>query len=43
LLKSSNNDPRFGLNVYELTEIKQTPPNPALFEPPSDYKLVSRD
>lgn len=43
LVKSSNNDPRFGLNVYELTNIDRTPPNPALFEPPSDYTLVSRE
>jgi hypothetical protein len=43
LLRSSNSDPRFGLNVYDLTNIEQSAPNPALFAPPSDYKLVSSD
>jgi hypothetical protein len=43
LIRSSNRDPRFGLNVYELTNIDQSAPNPALFTPPSDYKLVSAD
>jgi hypothetical protein len=37
LLKSSNSDPRFGVTTYELTEISQTPPDPALFQVPSDY------
>jgi hypothetical protein len=43
LVKSSNNDPRFGLNVYELTNIDQSAPSPSLFEPPSGYTLTSRD
>lgn len=42
LIKSINNDPRFGVNVYELTEIKQTAPAPSLFEPPPDYTLTIR-
>ena len=42
LVKSTNNDPRFGLNVYELTDIKQSAPDPSLFIPPSDYTLTSR-
>jgi hypothetical protein len=37
LVKSSNNDPRFGLNVYELTNIDRSAPDPSLFAPPSDY------
>jgi hypothetical protein len=37
LLKSSNSDPRFGLTTYELTNISQTPPDPALFQIPPDY------
>lgn len=43
LIKSINNDPRFGVNSYELTEIKQTSPDPALFVPPPDYTQVSRE
>jgi hypothetical protein len=37
LLKSSNSDPRFGVTTYELTDISQTPPDPVLFQVPSDY------
>jgi hypothetical protein len=37
LLKSSNSDPRFGVTTYELTQIVQAPPNPALFQVPADY------
>jgi hypothetical protein len=37
LLKSSNSDPRFGVTTYELTQIVQAPPNPALFQLPADY------
>jgi hypothetical protein len=37
LLKSSNSDPRFGVTTYELTEISQAPPDPALFQIPADY------
>ena len=43
LIKSVNTDPRFGVNTYELTDIKQTEPDPALFRPPADYTQVSRD
>jgi hypothetical protein len=42
LVKSINNDPRFGVNVYELTDIKQTAPAASLFEPPTDYTLIGR-
>jgi hypothetical protein len=42
LVKSTNTDPRFGTNVYELTDIKQSQPDPALFAPPSDYTLTTR-
>lgn len=37
LLKSSNSDPRFGVTTYELTDISQAPPDPALFQVPSGY------
>jgi len=42
LIKSINTDPRFGVNVYEFTDIKQTNPPESLFEPPSDYTFVKR-
>ena len=35
LIKSSNMDPRFGSTTYELSEINQSTPDPALFTPPS--------
>lgn len=37
LVKSVNNDPRFGVSTYELTNIAQTPPDPTLFQIPVDY------
>jgi len=37
LLKTVNSDPRFGTNTYELTNIVQGPPDPALFQIPADY------
>ena len=43
LIKSVNTDPRFGVNTYELTDIKQTEPDPALFKPPADYMQVTRE
>jgi hypothetical protein len=39
LVKSSNTDPRFGVTTYELTNITQAPPDPALFQVPADYAL----
>ena len=42
LVKSINTDPRFGVNMYELTDIKQTAPVESLFAPPSDYTLATR-
>ncbi|HVW10800.1 MAG TPA: hypothetical protein VHC90_19575 [Bryobacteraceae bacterium] len=43
LLKSVNTDPRFGVNTYELTDIKQAEPDTALFRPPADYTLVVKE
>lgn len=37
LVKSSNSDPRFGVTTYELTDIAQGAPDPALFQVPPDY------
>ncbi len=37
LLKTTNSDPRFGVNTYELTNIVQAPPDPALFQIPPGY------
>lgn len=37
LVKSSNSDPRFGVTTYELTNILQAPPDPALFQVPADF------
>ncbi len=42
LVKSTNTDPRFGVNMYELTDIKQSPPDVSLFAPPSDYTLTGK-
>jgi hypothetical protein len=43
LVRSSNNDPRFGLNTYELTSIEQGAPDPSLFQPPAGYMLTHRN
>jgi hypothetical protein len=37
LVKSSNSDPRFGVTTYELIDIVQGAPDPALFQVPPDY------
>ena len=39
LVKSTNNDPRFGVSSYELTNITQGAANGALFLVPADYTL----
>ena len=41
LVKSINNDPRFGVNTYELTDIDRSTPDPSLFLPPSDFTEVA--
>jgi hypothetical protein len=43
LMKSTNSDPRFGVTTYELTNIVQSPPNPALFQVPTDYTLSAEE
>jgi hypothetical protein len=42
LLKSTNSDPRFGTSTYELTNIVQAPPDPALFMVPTDFNNVQQ-
>lgn len=42
LLKSTNSDPRFGVTTYELTDISQAPPDPALFQIPAGYTTEGR-
>jgi hypothetical protein len=39
LVKSVNNDPRFGETDYELTTIDRSSPSASLFQVPSDYKV----
>lgn len=39
LIKSSNNDPRFGENTYALTNILQGAQDPALFEIPAGFTV----
>ena len=36
----ANSDPRYGDTTYELTNISMAPPDPALFEIPSDYTVA---
>ena len=38
LLKSMNSDPSFGVTTYELTNIVQLQPDPALFLVPSEFR-----
>ena len=40
LIKTVNNDPRFGVSTYELTNIVQAPPDPTLFMLPTDFSNV---
>jgi|SRR5579859_656227 len=40
---SKHNDPRFGQTVYQLTDIKRSEPDPALFQVPSGYKIIGQD
>src|SRR5262249_510283 len=39
LVKSTNKDPRFGENTYELTNILRGAQDPTLFEIPSDFTV----
>lgn len=41
LVRSSRSDPRFGSLRYELTNISQTAPDPALFQVPAGFTLLA--
>jgi hypothetical protein len=40
LVKSTNSDPRYGVTTYDLTQVVQGPPDPALFQAPVGYRLL---
>jgi hypothetical protein len=42
LVMSRQSDPRFGETTYRLTNINRSEPSPALFEIPSDFKVMTR-
>ena len=37
LVKSTNNDPRFGTSSYELSDVKRNDPDPSLFKLPDGF------
>ncbi len=39
VVQSTENDPRFGQTTYTLSGVQQGPPDPALFQVPTDYKV----
>ena len=39
LIRSSNNDPRFGETTYQLTGILQGAQDPTLFQIPADFNV----
>jgi hypothetical protein len=39
VVQSTQNDPRFGQTTYTLNDIQQGPPDGALFQVPTDYKI----
>lgn len=40
MVLSKHNDPRSGESTTQLTNISRTEPDPALFQPPAEYKIV---
>jgi hypothetical protein len=42
-VREITDDPRSGKRDRELTSITQEEPDPALFQPPADYKVVTKD
>jgi hypothetical protein len=42
LVKSTNNDPRFGETTFQLTNIQRDAPSAALFQVPSDYTVQEK-
>jgi len=43
LVKTVNSDPRFGTDTYELVNISRTEPDPALFQIPAGYTMVTSE
>ena len=43
LVRQINDDPRQGKTTWELTSFTQGDPDPALFQPPADYEIVSAE
>jgi hypothetical protein len=41
VLESRHQDPRFGENVYRVTQLSRSEPDAALFQIPSDYTVSS--
>lgn len=41
IVYSRHNDPRFGEQIYRLTNINRSEPDRSLFTPPADYKIVA--
>jgi hypothetical protein len=39
VLRSKQNDPRFGITTYEVTRLDRANPSRSLFEVPRDYKI----
>ncbi len=39
VVQSTQNDPRFGQTTYTLNDLRQGPPDQALFQVPADYKI----
>ena len=42
LVKSTNDDPRFGTSSYELKDVKRNDPDPSLFRLPDGFTKSSR-
>jgi hypothetical protein len=40
IVLSKNNDPRMGESTFRLIDVSVSEPDPALFRPPADYKIV---
>ena len=42
LIMRKHSDPRFGETVYKLSNITRNEPDPSLFQPPSDFKVMDK-
>jgi hypothetical protein len=43
VLRSTNDDPRMGKTNLEAVSLDLNPPDPALFQPPAGYELVTEE